>query len=161
MIEYFCKPPEFLQPGERTDDELHAEWTQQRYDWYVALGLAPERLQKREQTSEELAHYAKATIDIEYRFPGSLGFSELEGIANRRDYDLSAHSREIDDETLTRLKLTRNTDSTARLDYFDEQWADTVTGKKGARYIPYVIEPSAGADRATLAFLCEAYNEEL
>lgn len=160
-IEYFCKPPEYLLLGERTDDELHAEWIQKRFDWYVQLGLAPERLRKREQESDELAHYAKATTDIEYEFPGSLGFSELEGVANRRDYDLSAHSRDVADESLSRLKLAKNVDSTTRLDYFDEQWVDPETSKKGVRYIPYVIEPSAGADRATLAFLCEAYNEEL
>jgi glycyl-tRNA synthetase len=160
-IEYFCKPPQYLQPGEKTDVELHAEWVQQRFNWYVNLGIAPERLQKREQTREELAHYAKATVDIEYLFPGSLGFSELEGIANRQDYDLTAHSRDIPEEDLQRLKLQPNTDSTQKLDYFDDQYVDPATGKKGARYIPYVIEPSAGATRATLAFLCEAYNEEL
>jgi glycyl-tRNA synthetase len=160
-IEYFCKPPQYLQPGEKTDEELHQEWVEQRFNWYVKLGLAPERLQKRQQTPEELAHYAKATIDIEYQFPGSLGFSELEGIANRQDYDLSAHSRDIPEEDLKRLKLEPNTHTTAKLDYFDDQWTDPATGKKGARYIPYVIEPSAGATRATLAFLCEAYNEEL
>jgi glycyl-tRNA synthetase len=159
-IEYFCKPPQYLQPGEKTDVELHAEWVEQRFNWYVALGLDPAKLQKREQTKEELAHYAKATIDIEYRFPGSLGFSELEGIANRQDYDLTAHSRDIPEADLARLKLPVNTDSTQKLDFFDDQYADPTTGKKGARYIPYVIEPSAGATRATLAFLCEAYNEE-
>jgi glycyl-tRNA synthetase len=160
-IEYFCKPPAYLQPGEKTDEELHAEWIEQRFNWYVRLGIAPERLSKREQTKEELAHYAKATTDIEYLFPGSLGFSELEGVANRQDYDLSAHSREISDDDLTRLKLTKNADTTARLDYFDEAYVDPATGKKGARYVPYVIEPSAGADRGTLAFLCEAYDEEV
>ncbi|MGE0103320.1 MAG: glycine--tRNA ligase [Blastocatellales bacterium] len=160
-IEYFCKPPRYLQPGEKNDVELHSEWVEQRFNWYVTLGLAPERLQKREQTAEELAHYAKATVDIEYLFPGSLGFSELEGIANRQDYDLSAHSKDIPEADLERLKLQRNPDSTTTLDYFDDQFVDPETGKKGARYIPYVIEPSAGATRATLAFLCEAYNEEL
>lgn len=160
-IEYFCKPPQFLQPGEKNDLELHAEWVEQRFNWYVELGLDSAKLIKREQTKEELAHYAKATVDIEYRFPGSLGFSELEGIANRQDYDLSAHSRDIPEADLQRLKLTANADSTGKLDYFDDQYVDPTTGKKGARYIPYVIEPSAGATRATLAFLCEAYNEEL
>jgi glycyl-tRNA synthetase len=160
-IEYFCKPPQYLQPGEKNDLELHAEWVEQRFNWYVNLGLDPAKLIKREQTKEELAHYAKATVDIEYRFPGSLGFSELEGIANRQDYDLSAHSRDIPEEDLQRLKLEANTHTTAKLDYFDDQWTDPATGKKGARFIPYVIEPSAGATRATLAFLCEAYNEEL
>ena len=160
-IEYFCKPPQYLQPGEKNDVELHEEWVQQRFNWYVKLGIAPERLQKREQSPEELAHYAKATVDIEYLFPGSLGFSELEGIANRQDFDLSAHSKEVPGDDLTRLKLTKNTDSVEKLDFFDDQYVDPATGKKGARYIPYVIEPSAGADRGTLAFICEAYHEEL
>src|SRR5262245_31940569 len=160
-IEYFCKQPQYLQPGEKNDVELHQEWVDQRFNWYVKLGLASERLLKRAQTPDELAHYAKATVDIEYRFPGSLGFSELEGVANRQDYDLTAHSRDISEEDLQRLRLGANTDSTAKLDYFDDQFVDPATGKKGARYIPYVIEPSAGATRATLAFLCEAYNEEL
>ncbi|MFN7949610.1 MAG: glycine--tRNA ligase [Blastocatellia bacterium] len=160
-IEYFCKPPQYLQPGEKNDEQLHEEWVEQRFNWYVQLGLAPERLQKRAQTKEELAHYAKATVDIEYLFPGSLGFSELEGVANRQDYDLSAHSRDIPEADLTRLRLQPNTHSTQKLEYFDDQYVDPATGKKGARYVPYVIEPSAGATRATLAFLCEAYNEEL
>ncbi len=160
-IEFFCKPPQFLQPGEKNDVELHAEWVEQRFNWYVRLGIAPERLLKREQTADELAHYAKATVDIEYLFPGSLGFSELEGIANRQDYDLTAHSKDVPEEDLVRLRLQKNPDSTAKLDYFDDQYLDPATGKKGARYVPYVIEPSAGATRATLAFLCEAYNEEL
>ncbi|MGH9801274.1 MAG: aminoacyl--tRNA ligase-related protein, partial [Blastocatellia bacterium] len=160
-IEFFCKPPQFLQPGEKDDLELHAEWVEQRFNWYIKLGLDPAKLIKREQTKEELAHYAKATVDIEYKFPGSLGYSELEGVANRQDYDLTAHSRDIPEEDLQRLKLTANPDSTGKLDYFDDQFVDPATGKKGARYIPYVIEPSAGATRATLAFLCEAYNEEL
>jgi glycyl-tRNA synthetase len=160
-IEYFCKPPAYLQPGERSDDELHAEWIEQRFNWYVQHGIKPERLRRREQTRDELAHYAKATTDIEYLFPGSLGFSELEGVANRQDYDLSAHSREVPDADLERLKLSPNADTTQKLDYFDEQYTDPTTGKKGVRYVPFVIEPSAGADRGTLAFLCEAYHEEL
>ncbi len=160
-IEYYCKPPKYLQPGEKSDAQLHAEWVEQRFNWYVSLGIDPARLQKREQSQDELAHYAKATIDIEYLFPGSLGWSELEGVANRQDYDLSAHSKDVPEADLERLKLVRNSHSTQRLDYFDESYIDPETGKKGARYIPYVIEPSAGADRGTLAFLCEAYDEEL
>lgn len=160
-IEYYCKPPKYLQAGEKDDEALHKEWIDQRFNWYVKFGLDPSRLQKREQTKEELAHYAKATTDIEYIFPGSLGWSELEGVANRQDYDLSAHSKDIPETDLERLKLSKNTDSVQKLDYFDEQYTDPETNKKGARYVPYVIEPSAGADRATLAFLCEAYNEEL
>jgi glycyl-tRNA synthetase len=159
-IEYFCKPPQYLQPGEKSDDELHDEWIEQRFNWYVRLGIDPQRLRRRAQDANELAHYAKATTDIEYLFPGSLGFSELEGIANRQDYDLSAHSRDVSEVDLSRLRLEPNSDSTAKLDYFDEQAVDPATGRKGVRYIPYVIEPSAGATRATLAFLCEAYNEE-
>jgi glycyl-tRNA synthetase len=160
-IEYFCKPPGYLQEGEKTDVELHAEWVEQRFSWYVQLGLPAEKIRKREQSKEELAHYAKATVDLEYCFPGSLGFSELEGIANRQDYDLSAHSRDLLEADLQRLRLQANADTTTKLDYFDDAAIDPATGKKGVRYIPYVIEPSAGADRATLAFLCEAYNEEI
>lgn len=160
-IEYYCKPPKYLQPGEKDDVTLHQEWIEQRFNWYVNLGIDPGRLQKRRQFDDELAHYAKATTDIEYLFPGSLGWSELEGVANRQDYDLSAHSKDIPEADLERLKLSKNTDSVQKLDYFDEQYVDPETNKKGARYVPYVIEPSAGADRATLAFLCEAYNEEL
>lgn len=160
-IEYYCKPPKYLQPGEKDDEALHAEWVEQRFNWYVSLGLDASRLQKRAQDAKELAHYAKATTDIEYLFPGSLGWSELEGVANRQDYDLSAHSKDVPESDIERLKLTKNTDSIQKLDYFDEQYVDSETGKKGVRYIPYVIEPSAGADRATLAFLCEAYNEEI
>lgn len=159
-IEYFCKPPQYLQPGEKNDDQLHQEWIDTRYQFYVRLGIHPDRLHKRVQTEEELAHYAKATTDLEYRFPGSLGYSELEGIANRQDYDLSAHSRGIPENDLQRLQLQANVDSTQTLEYFDEQYTNPDTGKKGVRYVPYVIEPSAGADRATLAFLCEAYDEE-
>jgi glycyl-tRNA synthetase len=160
-IEYFCKPPRYLLPGEPDDEIVHADWVEQRFQWYIDMGLAPERLRKRPQAKEELAHYAKATVDIEYLVPGSLGFSELEGIANRQDYDLTAHSRDIPAADLERLKLDPNTQTTAKLDYFDDQWTDPATGKKGARYIPYVVEPSAGATRATLAFLCEAYHEEI
>lgn len=159
-IEYFCKPPQFLQSGEKTDEQLHQEWINERYQFYIRLGIDATRLRKRVQQKDELAHYAKATTDVEYAFPGTLGFSELEGIANRQDFDLSAHSRNMGETDRQRLRLSANEDSTQTLDYFDEQYVDPTTGKKGARYIPYVIEPSAGADRATLAFLCEAYHEE-
>jgi glycyl-tRNA synthetase len=159
-IEYFCKPPQYLQPGEKTDDQLHQEWVEARYNWYLSLGLSQERLRKRSQAQEELAHYAKACVDLEYLFPGSLGWSELEGVANRQDYDLTAHSNNVPVSVLARLKLNKNEHSTEKLEYFDESYTDPATGKKGAKYIPYVIEPSAGADRATLAFLCEAYQEE-
>ena len=159
-IEYFCKPPQYLQPGEKDDQQLHQEWVEARYNWYINLGLNPDRLKKRPQAKEELAHYAKACVDLEYLFPGSLGWSELEGVANRQDFDLTAHSNNVPEGDLARLKLTKNEHSTEKMEYFDEAYVDPATGKKGAKYIPYVIEPSAGADRATLAFLCEAYNEE-
>jgi glycyl-tRNA synthetase len=159
-IEYFCKPPQYLQPGEKNDQQLHQEWVEARYNWYIGLGMSPERLKKRPQAQKELAHYAKACVDLEYLFPGSLGWSELEGIANRQDFDLTAHSNNVPEADLARLKLNKNEHSTEKLEYFDESYTDPVSGKKGAKYIPYVIEPSAGADRATLAFLCEAYNEE-
>lgn len=159
-IEYFCKPPKYLQPGEKDDMQLLEEWIGERYQWYIKLGISPQRLRKRPQAPDELAHYSKATTDIEYLFPGSLGWAEIEGVANRQDYDLSAHSRDVPREDLERLKLERNIHSTEKLEYFDESYIDPQTGKKGAKYIPFVIEPSAGATRATLAFLCEAYDEE-
>ncbi|MCU0607836.1 MAG: glycine--tRNA ligase [Candidatus Edwardsbacteria bacterium] len=159
-IEYFCKPPRFLKEGEKSDEQLHEEWLQARFRWYVGLGIDPARLRQREQEPKELAHYAKRTVDIEYLFPGSLGWSEIEGVANRQDYDLTAHSRDVPDDALARLKLARNGHSTEKLEYYDESYADPQTGKKGAKYVPFVIEPSAGATRATLAFLCEAYWEE-
>ncbi len=159
-IEYFCKPPKYLQPGEKDDMRLLEEWIDQRYQWYIKLGISPERLRKRPQTPDELAHYSKATTDIEYLFPGSLGWAEVEGVANRQDYDLTAHSKDVPQEDLDRLKLERNIHSTEKLEYFDESFVNPQTGKKGAKYIPYVIEPSAGATRAALAFLCEAYDEE-
>jgi glycyl-tRNA synthetase len=159
-IEYFCKPPKYLQPGEKDDMRLLEEWIAERYNWYIKLGISPERLRKRPQAPDELAHYSKATTDLEYLFPGSLGWAEVEGVANRQDYDLTAHSKDVPQEDLDRLRLERNAHSTEKLEYFDESYIDSQTGKKGAKYIPYVIEPSAGATRATLAFLCEAYDEE-
>jgi len=100
----------------------------------VGLGIRQENLRLREHEKDELAHYAKACVDIEYRFP--MGWSELEGIANRKDYDLTQHSSW----------------SGKDLSYFDSQ--------ANERYMPYVIEPSAGADRSVLAFLVDAYTEE-
>lgn len=145
-IEYFVKPGE--------DDESHARWVEARWNWYLELGLAEERLTRRDQTIDELAHYAKACVDIEYRFPGSLGFAELEGIANRTDYDLCMHSKTTDNtrDAQARHGIDGNPDSVEELTYFDP------TSKE--RFVPYVIEPSAGADRATLAFLCEAFAIE-
>ena len=125
-IEYFVKPG--------TDEEFYAHWVRVRFDWYKKLGINPDRLRLRDHAPEELAHYAKACSDIEYYFP--MGWSELEGIANRTDFDLKRHTEYSGD----------------KLDYFDHETNE--------HYIPYVIEPSAGADRATLAFLVDAYYEE-
>ncbi|HHE41913.1 MAG TPA: glycine--tRNA ligase [Dehalococcoidia bacterium] len=122
----------FVKPG--TDEEWYAYWAAERYKWYVNLGIREENLRMREHAAAELAHYAKACVDIEYLFP--IGWSELEGIANRTDFDLRRHSEW----------------SGKDLSYYE--------GTTNERYIPYVIEPSAGADRSVLAFLCDAYREE-
>ncbi|MBR5376876.1 MAG: glycine--tRNA ligase, partial [Lachnospiraceae bacterium] len=123
----------FCQPG--TDLEWFASWQQYCIDFLHDLGMAPEHIKTRDHDPEELAFYSKATTDLEYLFP-SIGWGELWGIADRTDYDLSQHQN------------TSGQDMT----YFDD-----VTNEK---YLPYVIEPSLGADRVVLAFLCEAYDEE-
>ncbi|MCL4370540.1 MAG: glycine--tRNA ligase [Chloroflexi bacterium] len=122
----------FVTPG--SDEEWHRKWVEDRRGWYSRYGMREENLQLREHAREELAHYAKATVDIEYHFP--FGWSELEGIANRTDFDLRQHQAASGED----------------LTYFEEQTRE--------RFLPYVIEPSAGADRATLAFLVDAYDEE-
>jgi glycyl-tRNA synthetase len=131
-IEYFVRPGE--------DEAAHQAWIDARTRWYTDLGMHAAHLRQREQTRDELAHYAKRCVDLEYKFP--MGWSELEGIANRTDYDLSAHSRG-----------PNNPDAVGELRYFDQEQKKHI--------VPYVIEPSAGADRATLAFLCDAYDESL
>lgn len=122
----------FVKPG--TDDEWLEYWKEERFNWYVKYGVNQEKLRLRQHESDELAHYAKNCYDVEYEFP--FGWSELEGIANRTDFDLSQHAKF----------------SKKNLSYFDE--------REKSRYVPYVIEPSAGADRSTLAFLVDAYDEE-
>ncbi|MFW6146011.1 MAG: glycine--tRNA ligase [Planctomycetota bacterium] len=125
-IEFFCRPD--------AADRWYEYWRDARYQWYVDLGLTSEKLRLREHDPSELAHYAKACADVEYAFP--FGVAELEGCANRTDFDLRSHSEA----------------SGKDLSYYDDETKE--------RFIPYVIEPSAGADRATLAFLCEAYTED-
>jgi glycyl-tRNA synthetase len=125
-IEYFVKPQE-------ADKKLE-EWIESRFSWYLNLGIKKENLRKRPHTKDELAHYAKACTDIEYNF--AFGWSELEGIANRTDFDLREHAKF----------------SSKDLKYFDE------TTKE--KFYPYIIEPSGGVDRSVLAFLVDAYHEE-
>jgi glycyl-tRNA synthetase len=125
----------FVEPG--TDEQWHDYWLRYRWDWYVGLGINPDNLRFFEHPKEKLSHYSKRTVDIEYRFRfGGNEFAELEGIANRTDFDLKAHSKH----------------SGADLTYFDQD--------KGERWTPYVIEPAAGLTRATLAFLLDAYAED-
>ncbi len=129
-IEFFCR-------GEDAAG-WYTWWRDRRYQWYLDLGLSRERLHLREHEQDELAHYAAACADVEYEFP--FGQSELEGIANRTDFDLGRHM-EISGKDLR---------------YFDDAEPDA----EKRRFLPYVIEPSAGADRAALAFLCDAYCED-
>ena len=123
----------FVPPADAQDWFEH--WLKERELWYVNLGIRPDHLRLRAHDPDELSHYSSGTSDVEYLFP--IGWSELEGIANRGDFDLSAHAEH----------------SGEKLEYFDQQ--------TGERYVPHVIEPAAGADRATLAFLVDAYDEEL
>lgn len=125
-IEYFTRPDEA--------ERCHQEWIRDRFQWYIDLGIRREHLHLREHGKDELAHYAAACTDIEYNFP--FGWSELEGIANRTDFDLKQH---------------------AQFSRVDLQYQDPLTQEK---YYPFVIEPSGGVDRATLAFLVDAYHEE-
>ncbi len=125
-IEYFCRPEQALGKYE--------EWIQARFNWYLDLGLKKENLKLRVHDKEELAHYAAGCTDVEYNFP--FGWSELEGIANRGDYDLKQH---------------------AKFSGKNLQYKDPVTNEE---FFPHVIEPSGGCDRATLAFLVDAYHEE-
>lgn len=152
-IEFFVKPPAILKPGEMNDEAWHERWVEDRYNWHLALGMNPENLRKYRQTPAELAHYAKACVDLQYRFfpdreDGEKQWDELEGIANRTDYDLKSHSKKPVNEEGKRI----NPDSTADLTYFDHE--------SNQHVFPYVIEPSAGVDRKVLAFMMDAYTEE-
>ncbi|MCX5653500.1 MAG: glycine--tRNA ligase [Planctomycetota bacterium] len=128
-IEFFCHPGQA--------DQWYTWWRDTRYAWYTGLGLKSSKLRLRDHEKEELAHYARACADVEYEFP--FGVAELEGIANRTDFDLKAHQNHPN-------CLVKD------LSYFDDETKE--------RFVPYVIEPSGGCDRATLAFLCEAYCED-
>ncbi|MEO3802561.1 glycine--tRNA ligase [Nonomuraea sp. B1E8] len=125
----------FVKPG--TDEEWHQYWIDERFRWYSDLGINKDNLRLYEHPQEKLSHYSKRTVDVEYRFNfvGS-EWGELEGIANRTDFDLTAHAKA----------------SGADLSFFEQD--------SGERYVPYVIEPAAGVDRATLTFLIDAYSED-
>ncbi len=132
-IEFFVNPNEVV-GGHPADEYWHERWIEDCMAFFGRYGLSPDRLRLREHDRDELAHYAKRTVDVEYRFP--IGWSELMGIANRTDFDLKQHAKW----------------SGKSLTYFDEERKEHV--------VPYVIEPAAGVDRMLLAFLVEAYREE-
>ena len=137
----------FVKPG--TDLEWLDKWRDARIKWWVDQGLDPAKIHVKNVPADELAHYSKKTYDLEYEFP--IGTEELEGVADRQDYDLGNHTRYQDELALT-TKVHKNMDSTAKLAVFDEE------AKKWV--VPFVVEPSAGVDRAFLAVMTEAYNEE-
>ena len=152
-MEFFCHPSQ--------SQQWYTYWRDRRMKWYTNLGLASSRLQLREHGQDELSHYSCGTSDIEYAFPflGPGEYGELEGVAHRGDFDLRSHMEGKLDPKTRPLELEKGPDGKPRhrgsgkdLTYFDDM--------KKERYIPHVIEPAAGADRATLAFLCEAYHED-
>ncbi|TDD80803.1 glycine--tRNA ligase [Actinomadura darangshiensis] len=125
----------FVKPG--SDEEWHQYWIDERMQWYVDLGISKENLRLFEHPQEKLSHYSKRTVDVEYKFDfAGSEWGELEGIANRTDYDLATHSKA----------------SGADLSFFDQE--------SGERFTPYVIEPAAGVDRCTLTFMMDAYAED-
>jgi glycyl-tRNA synthetase len=164
----------FVKPG--SDEKWFEYWVEERKKWYAALGIKMEKLRFRAHEKEKLSHYSKATTDVEYLFP--FGWGELEGIANRTNFDLRAHQVGVksggkwaanpvpledfqltadlaDKTTFAPDKAVPGEDpefNAGKLSYFDDE--------EKRRYIPFVIEPAAGADRATLAFLCDAYDED-
>ena len=135
----------FVEPG--MDDEWHKYWVDSRYNWWVEQGIDKERLELYEVPKDELSHYSKATVDIMYSFPH--GKEELEGIANRTDFDLGSHTKNQEDFNIS-SKIMKNKKSTTKLA------VQNLTTKNW--FIPYVIEPSAGIERGVLALLNEAYK---
>jgi glycyl-tRNA synthetase len=132
-LEFEQMEMEFFVPPEDAE-QWHEHWLAERLDWYVRLGIRADHLRLRPHDADELSHYSSATSDVEYLYP--IGWSELEGIANRGDFDLTQHSQH----------------SGEKLEYFDQG--------TGERYVPHVIEPAAGVGRTVLAVLCDAYDEE-
>ena len=136
----------FVIPG--TDEEWHKKWVDLRLDWWEKQGVSKKNLELYDVPKDELAHYSKATVDIMYKFPH--GIEELEGIANRTDFDLGSHSKDQKELNL-KSKVIENNESNAKL---------ALKNEKNEWMVPFVIEPSAGVDRAVLAILNEAYNVE-
>ena len=137
----------FVRPG--TDEDWHKEWVKKRLDWWEKQGVPKNNIELYDVPDDELAHYSKGTIDIMYRFPH--GLEELEGIANRTDFDLGSHTKNQDELNIS-AKVMPNNNSNTRLAIQD------IDSKKWI--VPYVIEPSAGVDRGILAIMNEAYNVE-
>jgi glycyl-tRNA synthetase len=157
-IEFFCHPT--------TSRKWYEYWRDRRMAWYKSLGLAGERLRLREHDKDELSHYSVGTADIEYAFPflAAGEYGELEGIAHRGDFDLRSHMEG---------KLVKNAEGCLEVEMMDTADGKKIPKHRGSgrdltyrdditneRFTPHVIEPSAGADRGTLAFLCEAYHED-
>lgn len=138
----------FVMPG--TDEAWHQQWLDARLAWWERIGVPRSRITIYDVPADELAHYSKRTYDLMYDYP-TIGVQEIEGIANRTDYDLGSHSKDQASLGLT-ARVNPNSDSTARLTYFDHA--------SNRHLVPYVIEPSAGVGRCALAVLCEAYDEE-
>lgn len=135
----------FVEPG--SDEDWHKKWVENRLSWWEEQGVSKDKLELLHVTGEDLAHYSKATVDIMYKFPH--GLEELEGIANRTDFDLGSHSKNQEDLAIS-AKTAKNTSSNAKLaiqDIKTNKWV-----------VPYVIEPSAGVDRGFLAVLNESYQ---
>ncbi len=152
-MEFFCHPSHSL--------AWYQYWRDRRYNWYINLGISKANLILREHAKEELAHYSVGTADLEYAFPflGPGEYGELEGVAHRGDFDLRSHSEGKLKKEGESLVVEQGADGKPKyagsgkdLSYFDDQTRE--------RFIPHVIEPAAGCDRATLAFLCEAYYED-
>jgi glycyl-tRNA synthetase len=125
----------FVEPG--TDEDWFEQWVDAREQWYLDLGVDPDNLRRYEHPKEKLSHYSKRTVDLEYRYPFGEGWGELEGIANRTDFDLGQHEKF----------------SGERLRWYDDQ--------KKEHVLPYVVEPAAGLTRAALVFMIDAYEEEV
>lgn len=152
-IEFFCHPNESA--------DWYRYWRDRRMKWYQDYGVGSERLRLREHASDELSHYSIGTADIEYAFPflSEGEYGELEGIAHRGDFDLRSHMEGKLDEKTRPLQVQLGPDGKPkwRGSGKDLSYRDDLTNEK---YVPHVIEPSAGADRATLAIICEAYHED-